>query len=268
MQKERCIRHQVGGLELTKLARYIAWLPLILGFVASLASCDSIVEETRDNDVSLATTELVDFPTSSIAGVLWLPDGSLLVKIDLDAFTDGYFLYAERQWSRVFFPDDDRCQRLIYSSFELLADGRIGAVKDCGFVLDGKQVTEETLIAISRDFATAELLVSTELPPIGGRSFSWNPEITQGIQIAGSLYNTMYWLTPDGIQPLDLILGVGRESWLSASALDGMLSEREGLDTGRLRVVDWAPDGSKIAFFVSNEALGRTGFARTGSPMN
>src|SRR5690606_22387594 len=121
------------------------------------------------------------------------------------------------------------------------------------------------IMAYDWETRTFEQLVAEPLP-FESSFFSWNPEMTRGVQTLGSLLATITWLTPKGMEPISVTIGTGEQSW----SLDEHLSVMEDYgrsinrtsEVGIARTPTWSPDGRFVALWASSNLIGRSGMSR------
>jgi hypothetical protein len=162
-------------------------------------------------------------------------------------------------------PGDPICQHaLTYQFPATLPDGRLGLVKWCitQWPTQSEEDSLQYLVAYDWQTESIEQIVSGPLPDIGANDFSWNPDMSRGVQAAGSLFQTLYWLAPDGVEPMTITISRGRRSWSLDENYYSMLNRDNNHDIGIARAPSWSPDGQTIAFFASPAAVGRSGQSR------
>jgi hypothetical protein len=215
--------------------------------------------------------EVIDFPVAENS-VTWLPDDKLLITTESSGklygmgepisylLRDGSFLELRH------FPIETNCSVYAYHVNGVLPDGRLGLVTECNIHDKPNQgPTEELTLVLAYDWnsGATEQLVEQSIPPIGALWFSWNPEMTRGIQEAGSLLSTIMWLTPEKTEPMDIIVEDGSRRWSLADNYAAMLvRESDVEELGRASSPAWSPNGEQIAFFASLDAIGHSGISR------
>lgn len=256
--------------------------PAVLCLFICLLGCKNNVTYTQAN----IQAQAIGFPVSK-GNITWLPDGRFLITgADVSASdTPGadeptsYFLLDDGLLSRHTFPLDTNCTRYRYHLSGILPDGRLGLVKRC-FIHDNliQPPREELTYIMAYDWEqeALEQLVQESIPPFGAFHFSWNPDMQRGVQEAGSLLTTIFWLTPAGAEPMEVSIREGRRQWSLAEAYHAMVESAadkapfgvvqqvdwEIADFGLVKQPVWSPAGTQIAFFASSDALGREGPSR------
>lgn len=204
------------------------------------------------DEAEVQVTE-VPGPPGSYGYTAWLDDG---LVVDYWREEDNRTIYSSRLWrlqpdgsdmEMLQLPAHPNCgSRYIgYEAPTRLPDGRLGYIVRC--VPPNERLDQ--LYMMAYDFKTGHgtPLLSYPLPTrmVGSGGYSWNPEMTRGINSDGegrTLEEQLYWITPDDWMPLDLSF---------PQAYGGA----------------WSPDGQQIAFVAAPEQ-GRSGIARLDSVYN
>ncbi|MGH2536807.1 MAG: TolB family protein [Candidatus Promineifilaceae bacterium] len=235
---------------------------LLIGLLMFLAACQP--------DVS---GKVVREPLALAAGyygpVMWLSEERLLVFY---RGTWDYLEYPSNVRGEVRLESDPRCTlQTVYLAPEVLPDGRLGLVKDCVSLRPQEPPAigghERYLVAYDWQSQTVEQIVAGPLPTTQAAAFSWNPDMTRGVQALAGLLGTLYWLTPAGYEPMEVTVGEGARSWSLAENLRILLSPDADVqlhkrDVGIADNPSWSPDGGTIAFFASTAAINRSGPSR------
>lgn len=239
--------------------RILIFLPiLILQISCSTSGRGSVDIAVRDKIESQFPSDVLKFPPSSYFSMTLLSDGNILVSNP----DNEYFFFDPSNVSvkEIIFPKDPTCTlwtRYLFPS--VLPTNDVGFVKEC--LKDGVRDSIRTVVSIDLTNMEVVNLVEEPLPSIGGSSFSWNPQNTMGVQEAGSIFRTIYLLTPEKAEPLDIQI----HGWSLAQNYHDMLSRRSNDNLGLARAPHWSPDGQTIAFLASTEAIGRSGQQRLKS---
>jgi hypothetical protein len=127
--------------------------------------------------------------------------------------------------------------------------------------------SESYLIAYDWVTKEVERIVEAPLPDSSlSRRFSWNPQMTQGVQELSGLYGLLFWLTPEAPEPMTVTVSNGDVNWLMSENFQAHVDHRESSsDTGIARAPTWSSN-NEIAFFASLNAVGRDGPDRTHGP--
>ena len=157
--------------------------------------------------------EKLDLPPENYGSIEWLPDGRLVISIpDTDTVNNQnrikYFLFDNEEINEILLPEDPLCRWQEYVLPTNLPDGRLGLAKNCGGRWPDKAPGLDMaayLMAYNFDTGIIEQIVSEPLPArlgLGG-IFSWNPDMSRGVIAGGSLFRTLYWVTPTGSMPME-----------------------------------------------------------------
>lgn len=227
----------------------ISWL-LVLAVAISCAPAESWTElDTVERQMS--------FPPGLYENVVYL-NNKVIGFVD-NFHTSGKdqagFAYEGDSEMTSFNPGQDpSCLiSLYFTVVGVLTDGRLGLLKTCN---DGSKETDylsTNRSIFAYDWRTGELeqLVAGKLTPsFDPKFYTWNPEMTQGIQeTTGSYRATIYWISPEGMSPMDIEIEDRGLTWNLKDYLEG--KER----TGIVRSPAWSPDGKTIVFFVSTYGI-------------
>jgi hypothetical protein len=199
-----------------------------------------------NNDFSVKSRLLL-FPTASY-------DSIILINGRLIAFAEDpnkprsesiSFAYEGDANLTPFNPQIDKeCQNYtIYYINDLLPDGHLGLLKECR----KQSGAVRSIYAYDWGKATLSQLVPGELPQgPSPKNFTWNSEMTKGVQEMGNgLEGTIYWISPEGVSPMDIEIENQGLKWNLKDYLEG--KDRVGSATDPA----WSPDGKTIAFFAS-----------------
>lgn len=149
---------------------------------------------------------------------------------------------------------DPKCTKYNYFQVvSMLPDGRLGLLKECRDESGPTTFFSTHRSIYAYDWKTGELekLVAGELTPGSNpKSYTWNPEMTVGIQETNCVWQgTIYWIDANGMKPMDI-------QFESRGFSMNMKDYLEGNEhTGIICSPAWSPDGKTIAFFVSTYGL-------------
>lgn len=226
---------------------------------------------TTDIEVANVAAEVIDFPAGEHI-VQWLPDGKFFIRTpisgedEISGLNNAYLLLDNNSLRLDHFPTDPSCTILYYLTVGILPDGRLSIVKNCDVYKNlNQQPIEELTYIMGYDWQTGEMkqLVKESLPPFGGNSYSWNPDMTKGVQEAGDLLSTILWLTPERAEPMNITIDDNFRHWSLADNYWVMLNRNnQERDIGIAKWPTWSPNGQQIAFFASLDAIGRSGISR------
>ena len=232
-------------MRLTKLL--LAWLAT----ATLLISCSPGNIPVNDNII--VKSQLLQFPTASYENVVYM-NGRLVVfgygPETLPSSTPSFAYEGDPTLSPFNLPNDATCIRYTryYVRGGVLPDGRLGLLKDCG----GQSLRSVgSVFAYNWQTGELEKLVQGPLPEVFSlRSYTWNPQMTRGIQVMGdALYSTIYWITPESALPMDVEVEDQGLTWNLRDFYDG--KQR----VGSADFPAWSPDGNTIAFFATTYGL-------------
>ncbi len=196
-------------------------------------------------------------------------DGTRLLNaavhgIDLQ---ERFVLLDDTDWSYLNFPEDTTCTRLYYSQPKILTGKQILFIKLCEFdkVSPRTGYSLETN-AVIYDIETHELRLLTQNPFWGRGVASWNPELSRGVATAGSLAETLYWITPEKWEPIPAVVSHKGQTWALDEAFDTLIHNRSVRWMGNAKMASWSPDGQRILFWAMPEAMGKEGIGRAYAP--
>jgi hypothetical protein len=222
-----------------------------------LVVATSCVQQESGIDLGVVERQMA-FPPEKYEHVVYL-DNKVIGFIDDDIQISGKdqpgFAYEGDLKMTPFNPvQDSKCIiRLKFQVVGVLPDGRLGLLKECN---DGSAntyflSTNRTIFAYNWHTGELEQLVAGKLTQ-GSRPkfYTWNPEMAQGIQeTTGSYRATIYWITSNGMSPMDIEIESRGLIW----NLKDYLEDKER--TGIVVAPAWSPDGNTIAFFVSTYGI-------------
>jgi hypothetical protein len=205
----------------------------------------------------------LDFPVGKYNVLIWLPDEGLAAfSIDVHQSSDLQVSFAfegDKELHTIPFQPDPNCNLFTrYFPLRLLPDGRIGVHKICG--QNDPRHDKKFLLAYDWNTQKTEQIVAGHLPDILAKDYTWSPDMSRGVQeIYDVLNGTLFWISPQGAEPMRLTLSDGKRSWsLSDAYPDFPDAQNYGIATAPT----WSPDGNTIAFWASFDAIGREGHSR------
>lgn len=250
----------------SKIARFVATMMFALGVV--MQGCNGSVEQRSMLQIATLDGEyfLVDV----------LSDGRFLIKGAANTTPDdewgGLFILDNEQLHPLELPKDTACLTgTHYSRPNLLPDGRIGLVKFCVDALSEPLADrgDHTLTAFDLDQHIVTPIMDGFLYPGLQQSFTWNQDVSRGVMAVGTLDSTLYWLTPEGPEPMQVTVGEGEATWSLAEALEQTTCTRECEPSpppvGIASTPGWSPDGKTIAFTASPAAMSLQGISRVNA---
>ena len=205
-----------------------------------------------------------------------LPDGKLLVDKEDSAAPDaersGPYVLDNQQLDPLALPKDAACVTgTHYSRPGLLPDGRLGLVKFCVDSLSEPLADrgDYTLVAFDLSQHTVTPVMNGFLYPGLQQSFTWNQDMSRGVMAVGTLDSTLYWLSPDGPEPMQVVVGEGEAKWSLAEALKQTTCTRRCEPSpppvGIAGTPSWSPNGTTIAFTASTTAMALQGLSRVNA---
>lgn len=211
-------------------------------------------------------------PSDNYGTVLRFPNGKILIQAGRLSSQKPdvlrYYALDEESFIEVLFKDDPRCRLTEYGLSTALPDGRLGLSEICRGRWPEQPIGRDGaryIVAYDWESSAIEQIVVEPLP-YESLTFSWNPELTRGVQGIGSLLGTITWLTPTGMEPMTVTIGTGEQSWSLDENLIVMDDYRRGNDrsaeVGIARNPAWSPDGRFVAFWASTNVIGRSGMSR------
>lgn len=118
------------------------------------------------------------------------------------------------------------------------------------------------MLAYDWDTGQLDQLVAGKLPSTNlSLVYTWKPDMSMGVQGFVGLRGTIYWISPQGYEPMDVTVKDGFRSWNLAENFE-YLGTLEGNHLGIARAPAWSPDGNTIAFMANLDAIGVGGIAR------
>lgn len=209
-----------------------------------------------------------------------LPGGQFLLSersddLNWNVLHYPYVIFNDGQVTPLALPDDPDCLTgTFYERPQMLPSGKLGFVRFCvkSLELPVGQREEFTLVALDLQSGELERIMKEpayDREPIS--NFTWNPSMSKGVLGIGGLDATLYWIGPEGPEPMEIMVGEGDQRWLLSDALINFpanIDDENSARIGRATRPAWSPDGQTIAFLASPIAVNRSGPARAGVPFN
>lgn len=245
----------------TKWVMYILVISLLIPI-----ACTKVPSLPEYEDISQNVEyTILDFPTASYEDIFWRVDSVVVVMLRelIRPLRQPYALAGDNEFRFLDLPHDTNCIEITdYSTPTQLPDGRLGMIKKC--VTDNAFTDASYMVAYDWETGQLEQIVQKPLKHFDiAQCFSWNPAMTKGIQMVGNgLVGTLNWLSPNGPEPVNIILHDEKRKWNLAESYE----EDGSIEGGKVSCPSWSPLGDKIAVFVSFDAMGMDGFARLDQP--
>lgn len=210
----------------------------------------------------------MNYPLAAYSGLAWISESKLAAfPADEDGGVTSYYLENDKTLYSLDLPpfvaelDCKGPDDINYAFPSQLPDGRLGLMNGCKSRSIKPDQKRQYMVAYDFQSKETQLLVSEPLPNYLSNGYTWNPEMTLGLQqIYGTLNGTIYWMSSDEIAPVDFSISDGTRSFLPAKDFPNFLSDSE--TQGIVFSPTWSPDGKTIAFFVTLDAIGRRGWSR------
>jgi hypothetical protein len=144
--------------------------------------------------------------------VLWPPNQGLLVEFLDRSDTVAYLVPGDDKVHEIVPGNDPKCKTLTsYIMARVLPDGRLGLIEKCvGRWPDRAPGLDHERYLMAYDWSTGriEQIVAGPLAHFNLSSeYTWNPDMTRGVQALNGLYATLYWITPAGWEPMNITIG-------------------------------------------------------------
>ncbi len=228
---------------------YLNRLILVAPICFIFLSCSS--KPISINDRTTIDGHLLSFPPAFYQNIVYL-DNRLLGFTFGDARKAAdrvSYAYQGDSALQLFDPLDAKdCPAFIgYSVKGLLPDGRIG-------FLGCEPGSRWGIFALNWQTGEVERLVRSLTGVYSAKDFTWNPEMTRGVQeMVDAAQGTIYWITPDGIAPMDVEIEDQGLKWNLKDYYEHNDSFEPGI--GYALAPAWSPDGKTIAFFASTYGM-------------
>jgi hypothetical protein len=235
----------------------------IVLLLSLFAACGG--EPQGGSEEATVTVHRVALGVDEFFDLTWLPDGWLV--LNRSAGLDDTLWRSRPDGShlgRLPIPNDPRCRRLNQLRPRTLPNGNLGFLSWC----DLSGASDET------DLSLEEFdLERKEQRPLMARSlgwnpstFTWNPDMTRGLfSVTSGICAGIGAMTRQRVvdSPLAIVVD-GRPRRLSEDLYEPASAGCSGNLKADLPA--WSPDGSRIAFLASPEAIGIGGFERLDAP--
>lgn len=233
--------------------------------VFALFSCSRTSSLPEYKDLSGRTEyTILNFPSTKFDHILWRTDGILIAMQNeaIRPLRQPYAFEGDVNMRHLDLEQDRNCEHTKYRFPTQLPDGRLGLIKWC--VADNAFTDASYMVAYDWKTGQLEQLVKNHLKHFDlAQCFSWNPDMTKGIQTVGNgLVGTLNWLTPIGPEPVHVVLRDGARVWDLAKDYE----EDGSIEGGTISCPSWSPNGDKIAVFVSFDAMGVEWIQRLDKP--
>ncbi len=222
----------------------------------------SLFSSCKNSSLDGSNPITLNFPESQFYNALIITNDDLTVLVNggENADLQWYAKENDKEFTRFTFTENTDCfSTKRYYSYETLPDGRLQIWKWCLTDKGG----ENYLLAY--DWGSHQLEKIIGPLPLGSSGASWNPEQTQAIAYLDSKFatKTLYWINRNKFEPLDLEITDGEQSWNLQDDFPKFVASDTG-ESGTTGRASWSPNGKRIAFFASPNAIGNTGFNRFG----
>lgn len=261
--------------------RYVA-----VAITASVLIACSRSPDNTDITTAVAPTSIVPLD-KSVVSVAWI-DAGLFATIELPEaeIPDAPTRYAPSYQLVRIDPASGRSQPVAItgSSCQRLDPILAQATFDNRLLLNSQCFDDDPLSKQLDVFDPSTGITTTLVADLDGLGLtSWNFKNNEGVTDLDSLLcASIEWITPEGPLVRDVIVGEGDRRWSlalyferhaqnQALLVDDSWSSDEYLDCdapdagGLAQNPALSPDGTKIAFFISGEAIGKVGGARSGA---
>jgi hypothetical protein len=214
----------------------------------------------------------MNYPLANYSGLGWLSETELAAFVsDENGGVLGYYLENDSHLYPLNLPPfvakfdcngvNDINNDIHYTHPSLLPDGRLGLINGCVSRGDPPGLKRHYMVAYNFKTKETNLLVNEPLPNYLSNGFTWNPEMTKGLQqIYGGLEGTIYWMSPEDVAPVDFSISDGKRSFSPAKDFPHFSGNDE---QGIVFSPAWSPDGKTVALLVTLDAIGRSGFSRS-----